>query len=160
MTAKSSVAGKILKHIVNKRIVYGVISMPSNVFANTGTNVSVVFFDNSKSSDKVILIDASKLGEEYQEGNNKKVRLTPEEIDLIVDTFLNKKTVDDFSVAVSYEDIEEKNCSLSAGQYFEVKIDYIDITTEEFESKMNDYKASLSENSKRDMNWKKASWNR
>ena len=145
LTAKSSVAGKILKHIVNKRIVYGVISMPSNVFANTGTNVSVVFFDNSKSTDKVIMIDASKLGEEYQEGNNKKVRLTPAEIDLIVDTFLNKKTVDDFSVAVSYEDIEEKNCSLSAGQYFEVKIEYVDITAEEFEAKMNEYKASLSE---------------
>lgn len=65
LTAKSSVEGKLLKHIVNNHLVYGVISMPSNVFANTGTNVSVVFFDNAKSSDKVILIDASKLGEEY-----------------------------------------------------------------------------------------------
>lgn len=145
LTSKSGVPSKLLKHIVNKRIVYGVISMPSNVFANTGTNVSVVFFDNSKSSDKVILIDASKLGEEYQEGNNKKVRLTPAEIDLIVDTFLNKKTVDDFSVAVSYEDIEGKKCSLSAGQYFEVKIDYIEISAEEFETKMSGYKASLFE---------------
>ena len=115
------------------------------MFANTGTNVSVVFFDNTKSSDKVILIDASKLGEEYQEGNNKKVRLTPEEIDLIVDTFLNKKTVDDFSVAVSYEDIEEKNCSLSAGQYFEIKIEYVDITDEEFQKRIDTYMTLLSQ---------------
>ena len=42
LTAKSSVEGKLLKHIVEQHIVYGVISMPSNVFANTGTNVSVV----------------------------------------------------------------------------------------------------------------------
>ena len=145
LTAKSSVEGTILKHIVENRLVYGVISMPSNVFANTGTNVSVVFFDNSKSSDNVILIDASKLGEEYQEGNNKKVRLTPEEINLIVDTFANKKTVEDFSVAVTYDQIKEKNYSLSAGQYFDVKIEYVDITSEEFNAKMDAYKTSLTE---------------
>ena len=102
-----------------------------------------MFFDNSKSSDKVILIDASKLGEEYQEGNNKKVRLTPAEIDLIVDTFINKKTVDDFSVAVSYEEIEEKKCSLAAGQYFDVKIEYVELTQEEFEAKMAELTDSL-----------------
>ena len=119
--------------------------MPSNVFANTGTNVSVVFFDNSRTADRVVLIDASKLGEEYQEGSNKKVRLTPAEIDLIVDTFAHQKTVDDFSVAVSYEKIKEKNCSLSAGQYFDVKIEYVDITAEEFAEKMNAYKANLTE---------------
>jgi type I restriction enzyme M protein len=134
-----------LKHIAENRIVYGVISMPSNVFANTGTNVSVVFFDNSKSSENVILIDASKLGEEYQEGKNKKVRLTDDEIDLIIDAFVNHNTIEDFSVAVKYEDLIEKKCSLSAGQYFDVKIEYVDITAEDFEAKMNAYKQSLTE---------------
>lgn len=143
LTAKSSVEGKLLKHIVEQHIVYGVISMPSNVFANTGTNVSVVFFDNSKQADKVILIDASKLGEEYQEGNNKKVRLTNDEIDLIVDTFLNKKAVDDFSVAVTYDEIIAKKNSLAAGQYFDVKIEYVELTQEEFNEKMASYSAEL-----------------
>ena len=64
VTAKSGVEKKILQHIVDEHIVYGCISMPSNVFANTGTNVSVLFFDNSRKTDKVVLIDASKLGEE------------------------------------------------------------------------------------------------
>ena len=143
LTAKSSVEGKILKHIVREHLVYGVISMPSNVFANTGTNVSVVFLDNSRNADKVVLIDASKLGEEYQEGNSKKVRLTPAEIDLIVDTFTNKKAVDDLSVVVGYDDIEEKKCSLAAGQYFDVKIEYVELTQEEFEEKMASFKAEL-----------------
>lgn len=137
LTAKGSVEGKLLRHIVDKHIVSGVVSMPSNVFANTGTNVSVVFFDNSQSTDKVILIDASKLGEEYQEGNNKKVRLTDKEIDLIIDTFRNKKTIDDFSVAVTYDQIEKKKYSLSAGQHFKVKIEYLDITEEEFNAKIS-----------------------
>ena len=113
------------------------------MFANTGTNVSVVFFDNSKQADKVILIDASKLGEEYQEGNNKKVRLTNDEIDLIVDTFSNKKAVDDFSVAVTYDEIIAKKNSLAAGQYFDVKIEYVELTQDEFNEKMASYSAEL-----------------
>ncbi len=145
ITAKSGVEQKILKKIVDDHIVYGCVSMPSNVFANTGTNVSVLFFDKSAKTDKVILVDASKLGEDYKEDNLQKHRLLPEEIDLIVNTFRDKKSVDDFSVAVTYDEIIEKGYSLSAGQYFDIKIDYVDITEEEFNRRMSDYKQTLSE---------------
>ena len=102
---------------------YGVISMPSNVFANTGTNVSVLFFDNSRKAEKVVLIEDSKMGEEYKDGNNQKCRLRDFEIEQIVSTFQNKEAVDDFSVAVTYDEIKAKKYSLAAGQYFDVKID-------------------------------------
>ena len=143
LTAKSGVEKKILQRIVDEHIIYGVVSMPSNVFATTGTNVSVLFLDNSKSADKVILIDASKLGEEYRDGNNQKRRLRDYEIDKIVETFLNRDAVEDFSVAVTYAEIIAKNYSLSAGQYFDVKIDYAEITPEEFQTKMNAFKSDL-----------------
>ena len=81
---------------------------------------------------------ASKLGEEYKEGKNKKRRLLKDDIDLIVNTFKNKEAVEDFSVAVSYDEIKEKGYSLSAGQYFDIKIDYVDITEEEFNNRMPD----------------------
>ncbi|MBQ5692233.1 MAG: SAM-dependent DNA methyltransferase [Alistipes sp.] len=145
ITAKSSVEKRVLQRIVDEKWVYGCISMPSNVFATTGTNVSVLFFDKSGTSDKVILIDASKLGEEYKEGNNQKRRLRPFEVDQIVNTFQNKESVEDFSVAVTYNEIKEKNYSLSAGQYFDIKIDYVDITEEEFNQRMNNYKQTLTE---------------
>lgn len=137
ITAKSGIENKILQKIIDDKIVWGVVSMPSNVFANTGTNVSVLFFDKSKSSDKVILIDASKLGEEYKDSNGlKKRRLTNEEIEKIVKTFREKEAVEDFSVVVSYDEIKEKGCVLSAGQYFDIKIEYVDITEEEFNTQM------------------------
>ena len=139
VTAKSGVEKKILQHIVDEHIVYGCISMPSNVFANTGTNVSVLFFDNSRKTDKVVLIDASKLGEEYKDGNNQKRRLRDFEIDKIVDTFLNKEAVDDFSVAVTYDEIKEKKYSLAAGQYFDVKIEYVELSQDEFNARMSAY---------------------
>lgn len=143
ITAKSGVENKILKHIVDEHIVYGCVSMPSNVFATTGTNVSVLFFDNSKTTDKVVLIDASKMGEEYKDGNNQKRRLRDFEIDQIVKTFLNKKPVDDFSVAVTYDEIIAKRYSLSAGQYFDVKIEYVELSQEEFHKRMLAYATQL-----------------
>lgn len=145
LTAKSSVEGKALKKLVDDHIVYGAISMPSNVFANTGTNVSVLFFDNSKITDKVVLIDASKMGEEYKDGNNQKRRLRDFEIDQIVETFLNKEVVDDFSVAVTYDEIIAKKYSLSAGQYFDVKIEYVELSQNEFEERMLAYQTKLQE---------------
>ena len=145
ITAKNGVEKKILQRIVDERWIYGCVSMPSNVFATTGTNVSVLFFDKSGNNDKVILIDASKLGEEYKEGNNQKRRLRPFEVDQIVNTFQNKESVDDFSVAVTYDEIKEKGYSLSAGQYFDIKIDYVDITEEEFNQRMANYKQTLTE---------------
>lgn len=63
----------------------------------------------------------------------------------IVNTFLNKEAIDDFSVAVTYNEIKEKNYSLSAGQYFDIKIEYVDITEEEFNKRMSDYKQTLAE---------------
>lgn len=143
LTAKSSVEGTVLKKLVDDHIVYGAVSMPSNVFANTGTNVSVLFFDNSRTADRVVLIDASKLGEEYKDGNNQKRRLRPEEIEKIITTFRNKEAVDDFSVAVTYEEIIAKKYSLAAGQYFDVKIEYVELTQEEFEAKMAEFKSEL-----------------
>lgn len=146
ITRKAGIEKKILKKIVDDKIVYGCVSMPGNVFANTPTNVSVLFFDKSASTDKVILIDASKLGEEYKDANGlKKVRLNEREIEQIVTTFLNKEAVEDFSVAVTYDDIREKNYSLSAGQYFDIKIDYVDITEDEFNNRMAEYKRVLTE---------------
>ena len=143
LTAKSSVEGKVLKKLIDEHIVYGVVSMPSNVFANTGTNVSVLFFDNSKTTEKVVLIDASKIGEEYKDGNNQKRRLRPEEIEKIITTFRKKESVDDFSVAVTYDDIIAKKYSLAAGQYFDVKIEYVELTQEEFDAKLAEFQSEL-----------------
>jgi type I restriction enzyme M protein len=146
ITAKSGIEKKILEKIVNDKIVWGVVSMPSNVFANTGTNVSVLFFDKAKTAEKVILVDASKLGEEYKDSNGlKKRRLTAQEIDKIVHTFRGKEEIEDFSVAVTYDQIKEKGYSLSAGQYFDIKIEYVDISEDEFKKQMAEDTKELKE---------------
>ena len=142
ITAQSGIDKKIREHLVKNKMLAGVVSMPSNIFATTGTNVSILFIDASNDGD-VVLVDASNLGEKVKDGKNQKTVLTPEEEQHIIDTFNAKKAVEDFSVAVSYDDIEAKNYSLSAGQYFDVKIEYVDITPEEFVEKMQGFTSNL-----------------
>ncbi len=144
ITAKSGIAFKIRKYLVDgeKSILRGVVSMPSNIFANTGTNVSVVFIDKS-GVDKPVLIDASKLGETIKENGNQKTKLRTEEIQQIVNTFRNKEVVEDFSVTPTFDEIKEKGYSFSAGQYFDIKIDYVDITEDEFNRRMDNFKTTL-----------------
>lgn len=149
LTAKSGIEKNILQKIVDDRIITGVVSMPSNVFATTGTNVSVLFFDKSKKSRKVILVDASKLGEDYKEGRDKKRRLRDFEIDKIVKVFRKRESVEDFSVTVTYDQIKEKGYSLSAGQYFDIKIEYVDITEAEFQAKLAEFQTNIQELSKK-----------
>ena len=149
LTAKSGIEKEIRTKIIDKKWLKGVISMPSNIFANTGTNVSVLFIDKGNQSGDIMLIDASKLGKKVKDGKNQRTVLSDAEVKRIEDTFINQDVIDDFSVKVSYDDIKNKGCSFSAGQYFEVKIEYVDITAEEFEVKMGEYKCSLSERFKK-----------
>ncbi|NGZ90742.1 HsdM family class I SAM-dependent methyltransferase [Psychroflexus maritimus] len=142
ITAQSGLDKKIRERMVKDKMLAGVVSMPSNIFATTGTNVSIVFLDKQNDG-KVVLLDASNLGEKVKEGKNQKTVLSEVEEQKIIDTFNNKEAVDDFSVVVDYEEIKAKNYSLSAGQYFEVKIEYVDITAEEFETKMQSFDKDL-----------------
>lgn len=143
ITAQSGIEKKVRQKIVDEHWLKGVISMPSNIFANTGTNVSVLFIDKSNQDGKIMLVDASKLGEKKKEGKNQRTVLSEKEVEKIENTFINQKVVEDFSVKVSYEEIQEKNYSLSAGQYFEVKIEYVELSPEEFNQRMAAYSSQL-----------------
>jgi len=142
ITAQSGIDRKIREKLVNERMLAGVVSMPSNIFATTGTNVSILFID-AANKDKVVLIDASGLGAKVKDGKNQKTLLSADEEDRIIAAFNTKQAVEDFSVVVGYDEIAAKNYSLSAGQYFEVKIEYVDLTPEQFAARMQGFTDNL-----------------
>ncbi|WJT06834.1 HsdM family class I SAM-dependent methyltransferase [Vibrio harveyi] len=142
ITAQSGIDKKIRQHLIDNKMLAGVVSMPSNIFATTGTNVSILFIDDCN-KDKVVLVDASNLGQKVKEGKNQKTVLEPEEEQKIIDVFGAKETIEDFSVAVSYDEIKAKSYSLSAYQYFDVKIEYVDITPEQITEKMQGFTSNL-----------------
>ncbi|MBI5846771.1 MAG: SAM-dependent DNA methyltransferase [Nitrospirae bacterium] len=142
ITAQSGIDRRIREHLVDKKMLAGVVSMPSNIFATTATNVSILFIDDAN-KEGVVLIDASHLGEKVKDGKNQKTLLSEEEEDRIITTFNAKQAVEDFSVVVSYDVIAAKNYSLSAGHYFEVKIEYADLTAQQFADKMQGFSDNL-----------------
>ena len=142
LTAKNGIEKIIRTKLIDNKWLKGVVSMPPNIFATTNTNVSVLFIDKNNNKD-VVLVDASKLGTVIKEDKNQKTVLSHEEEQSIVDAFLNIKPIDEFSVFVNHNEIKEKNYSFSAGQYFDIKIEVLDITDEEFHKKLISYKTSL-----------------
>lgn len=144
LTAQSGIEKKIRQKLVDEKMLRGVVSMPSNIFATTGTNVSVLFIDKANKKGNIVLMDASKLGTTVKEGKNQKTLLSFEEEQKIIETFNRHEAAEDFSIVVSYDQIANKNYSFSAGQFFEVKIDQNVISPEKFSQKMESYKESLS----------------
>lgn len=143
---KSGIAKKIREHLVKEKMLRGVISMPADIFANTGTNVSILFVDRENKNGEVLLVDASKLGTKVKlDGKNQKTVLSSEEISRIIDTFTNMNVVPEFSVLTTYDAIAQKKYSISPGQFFEAIIEYTEITHEEFMEKMNQYRKTLNE---------------
>jgi type I restriction enzyme M protein len=143
LTAQSGIEKKIREKLVEEKMLRGVVSMPSNIFATTGTNVSILFLDKANTKGEIVLMDASKLGTTVKDGKNQKTLLSADEEQRIISTFNLHQATADFSVSVSYEQIREKNYSFSAGQYFDVKIEYTDLTPKQFAEKMNTYKENL-----------------
>lgn len=143
ITSQSGIEYKIREKLVESKMLRWVVSMPSNIFATTGTNVSILFLDKSNVKWDIVLVDASKLWNTIKDGKNQKTVLSPDEEQRIIDVFHNHKAEEDFSVVVSYDEIKEKNYSMSAWQFFEVKIAYNDISQEDFFEKMNTFETNL-----------------
>lgn len=145
ITAQTTIERLVRKKIVDEKMLFGCISMPSNIFATTGTNVSIIFIDKSRKTDKCILIDASNLGTKVKIGKNQKTVLSKEEEKLINNTFMNLDEIEGFSKVVTNDEIKSKKYSLSAGQYFDLKLNYEELSQEQFEEKINKYKNEIEE---------------
>ncbi len=144
ITAATGIAPKIRKHIIDNNWLRGVVSMPSNIFATTGTNVSVLFIDKAMPAHTdIVLMDASRLGKKEKIDGNQRTLLSDEDIEKIISRFNDRTAEDGFSVLVSPEQIQEHNYSFSAGQYFDIHIEYEDITPEEFAQRIADYTTTL-----------------
>ncbi|MDD2625602.1 MAG: N-6 DNA methylase, partial [Bacilli bacterium] len=143
LTAKNGIEFNIRKKLIENKWLQGVISMPSNIFANTGTNVSILFF-SKKENERVMLVDATTLGVSEKVGKVKKTRLLQEEMNEIINTFVKQNEKQDFSVAVSHNKIMENNYLLNPGQYFSVDFECTKIEKNIFEKEISFFSKDLS----------------
>jgi type I restriction enzyme M protein len=128
----TSIANKIRMKLVDEKMLRAVVSMPSNIFANTGTNVSILFIDKGNTTGNVVLVDASNLGEKVKDGKNQKTLLSREEEQRIIDAVNNQVTEEGLSVVKTFDEIKTEKYSFNPGGYFNVELEHIDYTQEQF----------------------------
>jgi type I restriction enzyme M protein len=139
----TSIANKIRMRLVDKGWLRAVVSMPSNIFATTGTNVSIIFMDKTNKTGSVVFVDASALGTKIKEGKNQKTLLSDEEEQRIIDTVNKQQTENGFCAVKAFDEVKAMGYSFSPGMYFDLVIDYEDITVEEFEKRMDETRKLL-----------------
>ncbi len=152
LTAQESLSMKIRKKMIDENILAGVVSMPSNIFATTGTNVSIVFVNKKMGKKQPILVDASNLGTPVKDGKNQKTLLSEKEELLIIHSFTSGAITEGISVVVDPGAIKDKNYSFNPGQYFDLKFASVAISDDDFKNTVKilnkDLARLLSESSK------------
>lgn len=143
LTVQAGIGLKIRKYLVDNRFVRGVISMPGNLFADTGTKVSILFIDKTMKDNDIILLDASKIGKSIKEGKNKKTILSKSDEDEIINSFNLKKNINNFTINVSPESLSNRNYSFNPGQYFDVEMKYEKISDEIFKKEISKFQENL-----------------
>ena len=117
---------KIRQYLINNNFIDCIIQLPSNLFFGTSIATCIMVLKKNKADSKTLFIDAS--GECIKVTNNN--RLTPENIERIVDTFTGRAEVTHFSHLAAYEEIREQEYNLSVSTYVEQEDtrEVIDIT--------------------------------
>ena len=117
---------KIRQYLIDNNFIDCIIQLPSNLFFGTSIATCIMVLKKNKADNKTLFIDASK--ECIKVTNNNK--LTPENIDRIVDTFAGRAEVAHFSHLAAYEEIREQEYNLSVSTYVEQEDtrEVIDIT--------------------------------
>jgi type I restriction enzyme M protein len=108
---------KIRKYLVDNNYVDCIIQLPSNLFFGTSIATCIMVMKKNKNDNKTLFIDASN--ECIKVTNNNK--LTPENIERIVNIFAKREEVQHFSHLASYEEIKENDYNLSVSTYVEAE---------------------------------------
>ena len=122
---------KIRKYLIDNNFIDCIIQLPSNLFFGTSIATCIMVLKKGKADNKTLFIDAS--AECIKVTNNNK--LTPANIERIVDTFANRAEEAHFSHLANYEEIADNDYNLSVSTYVEAedtreKIDIVELNAE------------------------------
>ena len=97
----------IRKAVLEKRYIKGIVGLPANLFYGTGIPACIIIIDKEDADKRegIFMIDASR---GYKKDGNKN-RLREQDIEKIVQTFINKEKIEGYSKFVTYKEILEEN---------------------------------------------------
>ena len=120
---------QIREYLIQNDYVDTVIQLPANLFFGVGIATCIIVLKRGKKKDgNVLFINASN---EYVKSGNKNL-LQQQNMDKIVDAYINRKDEQYFCKLVSNEDILANDCNLNVSRYVEAedtreKIDIKDV---------------------------------
>ena len=105
--------GEIRKNLIEHNNIDTIIGLPANIFFGTGIPTIIMILRKNRTNTDTLIIDASKGF--IKDGKNNKLRAC--DIKKIVDTIINRETVEKFSKVVSREEIRENDYNLNIPRY-------------------------------------------
>lgn len=111
---RGAAEGVIRKYLIEeKNWLDAVIGLPANLFFGTSIPTCVLVFKKCKTHDDIFFIDASK---EFESGKNQN-RLTDDNIEKIMNTYIERKDVDKYAHCATLEEIKENDFNLNIPRY-------------------------------------------
>ena len=122
---------KIRKYLIDNNYIDCVIQLPSNLFFGTSIATCIMVLKKNKADNKTLFIDATKECIKVTKNN----KLTPDNIENIVNTFANREEKAHFSHLAAYDEVVENDYNLSISTYVEAedtreKVDIVKLNAE------------------------------
>lgn len=122
---------KIRRYLVDNNYVDCIIQLPANLFFGTTIATCIMVMKKGKQDNSILFIDASAQCVKVTNNN----RLTPENIDTIVETFTKREDVQYLCRLVPYDEVKAQGYNLSVSTYVEQedkreKIDIVKLNAE------------------------------
>ena len=133
--------GKIRKNIIDNNLLDAVIGLPANLFYGTSIPTCVLVFKGreARQNKDVLFIDASN---EFEKGKNQN-KLTPDNINKIIDTYRNRENVEKYSHVASLAEIKENDYNLNIPRYVDTFEEEEVIPLSEVAQELTEVKAEI-----------------
>lgn len=148
---RGSAEQKIRKKLIEENLLEAVIGLPTNLFYGTGIPAAILIFNKAKTTENILFIDASK---EFDDGKKQNV-LRKQDIDKIVATYENFKTIEKYSSVVNPSEVAENDFNLNIPRYVDtfeeeepVDIVAVQKNIEELEAELVEVRAEMNKHLK------------
>jgi type I restriction enzyme M protein len=105
--------GKIRQRLIEENLLDGVIGLPVSLFFGTGLPAAILIFDKGKDTTDILFVDASR---EFEDGKNQN-RLRAQDIEKIVRTFREFRTIEKYAYRGTLSEIRENDFNLNIPRY-------------------------------------------
>ena len=124
-----------------------VIGLPSNIFFGTGIPTCILVLKKCREQDdNIVFIDASGSDHFIKEGNQNSLR--DKDVELIVNTYRNRESIEKFSSVVTLQEIEENDFNLNIPRYVDTFEEEEDVDLEQVSQEIQSIEEELSETNK------------